>query len=105
MSDLVAVLMTAANAEEAETLARALVEEELAACVNVVGGIRSVYRWQGEVCSDAEVLLIAKSTRAAFARLEARVRELHSYDVPEVIALPIEEGSSPYLDWLRQQVG
>ncbi len=104
MSELVAVLMTAANAEEADTLARALVEEDLAACVNVVGGIRSVYRWQGEVCSDAEVLLIAKSTRAAFARLEARVRELHSYDVPEVIALPIEEGSSAYLDWLRQQV-
>jgi periplasmic divalent cation tolerance protein len=98
------VLVTAGSREEAERLAEALVGERLAACVNIVGPIRSIYRWQGEVCRDDEQLLLIKTTRPCCEALERRVRELHSYDVPEVIVLPIESGSSPYLAWLREQV-
>jgi periplasmic divalent cation tolerance protein len=86
-------------------LAEALVGERLAACVNIVGPIRSVYRWQGEVCRDDEQLLLIKTTRDHCPALERRVRELHSYEVPEVVVLPIESGSEAYLSWLRAQVG
>ncbi len=99
----IVVLMTAGSAESAEKIARALVEERLAACVNVVPGIRSIYRWQGSVADDAEWLLVAKTARSCFAALEARVRALHSYEVPEVIAIEIVEGSAPYLDWLLRE--
>ncbi|MGH7804266.1 MAG: divalent-cation tolerance protein CutA, partial [Candidatus Binatia bacterium] len=81
------VLMTAGSVEEAARIARALVEERLAACVNLVPGIRSIYRWQGAIADDAEVLLVAKTRRASLDALERRVRELHSYEVPEVLAL------------------
>jgi periplasmic divalent cation tolerance protein len=93
-------LVTAGSIENAEQIARALVEERLAACVNIVPGVRSIYRWQGQIADEAEWLLVMKSTRGRYAALEARVRELHSYAVPEVIALTIAEGSRPYLDWL-----
>jgi periplasmic divalent cation tolerance protein len=98
--DFVVVLVTAGTADEAGRLARALVEERLAACVNVVGPIRSIYRWQGAVEEADEHLLVVKARAAGFAALEARVRTLHSYDVPEVIALPLRAGSAPYLAWL-----
>ena len=98
--EFVVVLVTTADAEEGARLGRALVEERLAACANVVGPIRSIYRWQGAVEDAAEHLVLLKARRADVAALEARVRALHSYDVPEVIALPVTTGSAPYLAWL-----
>jgi periplasmic divalent cation tolerance protein len=98
------VFITAGSAEEAERIAHALVEERLAACVNIVPGVTSVYRWEGQVQRDAEVLLVAKTLEANVARLAQRVKELHSYDVPEVVALPITDGSPEYLAWLADSV-
>jgi periplasmic divalent cation tolerance protein len=100
-TEFVVVLVTVGSRAEGESVARRLVDEKLAACVNVVGPIRSVYVWKGEVAEEDEHVLIIKSRRPLFAALETRVRALHSYDVPEVIALSVVEGSTPYLDWLR----
>ena len=97
------VFITAPNLECGETLARALVEERLAACVNVVPGIRSFYRWQGEVQDDPEVLLIAKTSADRCPALAARIDELHPYDLPEVLELPAAGGSRAYLDWVRTE--
>jgi periplasmic divalent cation tolerance protein len=94
------MFVTAGSAEQAETIARALIEERLAACVNIVSPIRSIYRWQDAVQTDTEHLMIIKTGAALFAKVEARVRALHSYEVPEVIALPIVAGAKPYLDWI-----
>ena len=99
------VLVTVPNAETADRLAEALVGERLAACVNVVGGVRSVYRWKGAVERDQELLCVCKTTRAGFERLRARVVELHPYELPEVIALPVAAGHAPYLDWITASVG
>lgn len=102
MSDAAqAVLITAPNADCGASLAATLVEEGLAACVNLVPGVRSFYRWEGAVQDDNEVLLIAKTREALLPALTARVGALHPYDVPEVIALPITGGSERYLTWLR----
>ena len=87
--------------EKAPDLAGELVKSRLAACVNIIPGVRSIYAWKGEVCDDAEVLLVIKSRADAFEALRARVVDLHPYDVPEVIALPIVAGHQPYLDWLE----
>lgn len=95
------VLVTTGSEEEAERIAACLVDERLAACVNIVGPIRSVYRWEGTVQNERELLLIIKARTDAFARLQERVSELHSYDTPEIIALPITAGFEPYLHWLR----
>ena len=102
--DRFVVLVTAPEGASAETLARSLVAEGLAACVNRVPGIRSTYRWQGQVQDDAETLLVIKTTAAAYPALERRIRELHPYEVPEVIAMPIVRGSEPYLSWLDASV-
>ncbi|WP_135257676.1 divalent-cation tolerance protein CutA [Thermus caldilimi] len=99
------VLITAPSEEVGRTLARTLVEEGLAACVNLVPGLTSIYRWQGEVVEDREVLLIVKTTTFAFSRLKKRVLALHPYRVPEILALPVAEGHQAYLDWLRENVG
>jgi periplasmic divalent cation tolerance protein len=98
------ILMTAGSHEEAERLARALVAERLAACVNVVGPIRSIYRWQGAVEESAEQLLIAKTRADLVAQLAERVRALHSYEVPEVLALPVLDGWPPYLAWVEAEI-
>jgi len=105
VTDALVVLVTAPSAEAAAELARALVEARLAACGNVVPGLRSIYRWEGRVTEDAEALLILKTTRAAFDALRAEVLRRHPYQVPEVLALPVEAGSEPYLAWLAGQVG
>jgi periplasmic divalent cation tolerance protein len=95
------VLVTAPDAEVGARIGRVLVEEGLAACANLVPGIRSIYRWEGAVHDDAEVLLILKTRAALSAALAARVRALHPYQLPEVLALPVAGGSEPYLDWVR----
>lgn len=96
------VFVTAPNDDEASRIADSLVSERLAACVNVVRGIESVYRWEGEVTRDRETLLIIKTTDERYADLERRVKELHTYTTPEVIAYKIERGSEAYLKWLRE---
>lgn len=98
------VYVTVGSPAEGERIARALVEDRLAACVNRVPGVQSAYRWQGKVEQSAEELLIIKTSSKLFERLKQRVQELHSYSVPEIIALPILEGSESYLNWLREQL-
>ncbi|HTG87754.1 MAG TPA: divalent-cation tolerance protein CutA [Pyrinomonadaceae bacterium] len=96
----IVVLMTAANGEEAARLADLLIGAHLAACVQILPEMESVYRWEGKIERQAEILLLAKTTRAKFEELEREVRALHSYETPEIIAVPVVEGSTPYLDWL-----
>ncbi|MBI4850690.1 MAG: divalent cation tolerance protein CutA [Acidobacteria bacterium] len=98
------VLITVDKKELADKLAETLVTENLAACVNILPQIESIYRWEGKVCRESELLLIAKTDMACYLRLEARVKELHTYTTPEVIALPITQGSVSYLSWLRNSL-
>ena len=95
-------LVTCKNARQGETIARALVGERLAACVNVVPGIASIYRWEGKVRRDAECLLVIKSRAANAKRIEKRVKALHSYTVPEILHLRIASGSAAYLRWVKE---
>lgn len=95
------VLVTASTRDEAAAIAEALVSERLAACVNIVAAIESIYRWEGKVTRDSEALMIIKTTNERYPELEHRVKELHSYSTPEVVALRIERGSEQYLNWLR----
>jgi periplasmic divalent cation tolerance protein len=104
MPDHLLVSITTSASEEAERIAEALVQERLAACVNIVPAITSIYHWQGEIHRDSEVLLIAKSRAELFESLTARVKELHSYEVPEIFALPIVAGSKAYLSWIDESV-
>ena len=104
MAERAVVLMTAGSSEEAERIADALVAEMLAACVNVLPGVISVYRWEGELQRDEEWLLVAKTTREVLDDLVQCVKALHSYDLPEIIALPIEGGSEAYLRWIDGEV-
>jgi periplasmic divalent cation tolerance protein len=97
------VLVTAPTAEKAAELARALVSERLAACGNVVPGLRSIYRWEGVVQDEPEALLLLKTTAGRFEQLRERVLALHPYQVPEVVALPIEAGSRAYLEWIAKE--
>ena len=103
MTDALVVLVTTPSPERAAEIARALVEERLAACGNVVPGLRSIYRWEGKVQDEPEALLLLKTTRARFEALRDRVLALHPYEVPEVIALPIEAGSARYLAWIADE--
>lgn len=96
----VVVLSTAPNADEAASIARAVVEEGLAACCNIVPGLRSIYRWKGQLCDEAEVLCVFKTRAALFERLGHRIKELHSYEVPEVVSIAIDNGLPEYLDWI-----
>ena len=101
MSHELIVLVTTQNKDEADRLADAIVSERLAACVNILEGIESVYRWEGKVTRDREALMIIKTTDERYPELERRVIELHSYSTPEVVAFRIERGSENYLNWLR----
>ena len=100
-----AVLVTAGSEQQALSIARALVGERLAACVNIVGPVRSIYRWRDAVEDDREYLLIIKTRAALYAKVERRVRELHTYEVPEVLALSADRGSPPYVKWLLESTG
>ncbi len=104
MSERLVVLMTAGSREEADRIADTLVGEMLAACVSVIPGVTSVYRWEGEVKRDSEWLLVAKSRSDVLNDLVRRVQTLHSYDVPEIIALPLVGGSETYVRWIDSQV-
>ncbi len=103
MSDAVLLYITAGDAEEAARIGRALVEERLVACVNVLGQIRSFYRWQGEVQDDTEVALLAKTRSSLVAEVSERIKALHSYGVPCVVALPIVDGNGAFLDWIASE--
>jgi periplasmic divalent cation tolerance protein len=103
MSDALVVFCTCPNEQEARNLAETVVSQRLAACVNIVPGIRSIYRWKGKLCDDAEALMVIKTTAACFDSLRAKLVELHPYDCPEVIALEISDGHTDYLDWLTAQ--
>ena len=105
MTDKIVVLSTCASEEEADRLARLLVERRLAACVNIVRGMRSVYRWKGEIESAEECLLIIKSSRANFEGLRTALEAAHSYELPETLALSVVEGSPTYLAWLDSSLG
>jgi len=102
MAEEIIVLITASSGEEAATIAGALVNEQIAACVNIVPGVRSLFFWEGKTQDVCETLLICKSRQPLLGKLISRVKSLHSYAVPEVIALPIIAGSRDYLDWVRE---
>ena len=104
MTDKKIVLTTAGSKAEAQKMARALVERKLAACVNVVGPIESVYRWKGAVETAEEFLCIVKTTAAAAENVQAAITELHSYEVPECVVISIEDGSQEYLEWIGGNV-
>ena len=99
----VLVYITVENSAEALRIGRVLVEEKLAACANVLDGMTSVYRWQGEICEDTESVLIAKTTEPLAGALTERVQVLHNYDCPCVVTLPISGGNTAFLDWIVEQ--
>lgn len=96
------VFVTVPNEDEAVKIAKTLVEEKLAGCVNILRGIRSIYSWQGKIEDDSELLMVIKTKTTLFKELEKRVKELHSYTVPEIIGIEINEGFKGYLDWLSE---
>jgi periplasmic divalent cation tolerance protein len=105
MTDKLVVLVTCRSAKEADRIARSLVEKRLAACGNILRSpIRSIYRWKEKIESAREVLLVIKTSRSRFPELQAAIKRLHSYEVPEIIALPIAAGSRAYLSWLAESL-
>jgi periplasmic divalent cation tolerance protein len=100
--EAILVLITASSSQEAENIGRRLVEERLAACVNLIPQVRSLFFWEGKLSDEGEVLLVVKSRRPLFRQLVTRVQALHSYSVPEIIAVPILEGSMGYLNWVNE---
>jgi periplasmic divalent cation tolerance protein len=101
-ADFVVVLMTAPDADVAGRIANTLVDERLVACVNILPGLRSIYRWESKLCDETEVLCLMKTRLNLFPALRDRIATLHPYQVPEIIALPIAAGNAPYLDWVRE---
>jgi periplasmic divalent cation tolerance protein len=102
MTDPIVVLITAPSKEVGKQIARALLEQELAACVNIISSIDSIYTWEGKICNDEEVLLVVKSRAEIFEnQLVPAVQAIHPYQVPEIIALPIKMGAKSYLDWIE----
>ena len=104
MTDKIIVLSTCDSEEEARTIARALIERRLAACVNLTPGVKSIYRWKGAIEEAGEYLLIIKSRRDLLDQLRSELENMHSYDVPEVIALAVVDGSSAYLEWMDREL-
>jgi periplasmic divalent cation tolerance protein len=103
MTDYILVFITASSEKEGEKIASSLVKERLAACVNLIGRMESNFRWKGQICSEREVLLIVKTKDRLFEKLKKRVVELHSYEVPEILALPILAGFEKYLSWVEEE--
>jgi periplasmic divalent cation tolerance protein len=103
--DEIVILSTVDSVELGRKIAGALVDAGLAACVNIIPGVRSVYRWQGKICDEAELLLLIKTTAGRFEEVRRLVRSLHTYQVPEVISLPIGAADRDYISWLCEQVG
>jgi periplasmic divalent cation tolerance protein len=103
-SSAIMVLITASSVEEAENIAKSLVEEKLVACVNIIPQIKSVYWWEGKVCKDDEIMVISKTKQSLFTAVMDRVKSLHSYEVPEIISFSISEGSPEYLNWIAKVV-
>ena len=99
------ILCTCPDRTTAERIAETVVSERLAACVNIAPGLTSIYRWEGQIQRETELLLLIKTRQAVYPQLEARIRELHPYQVPEIIALPIQTGSAAYLDWIADNTG
>jgi periplasmic divalent cation tolerance protein len=104
-SDVLVVFMTVPDADAGARIGRALVDEALAACVNVLPGVRSIYRWQGQVQDEGEVLCLIKTRRALYERLRERVGALHPYEVPELLGVAPDEGNEPYLRWIEGVTG
>ena len=104
MTDAVVILCNCAGREQALEIGNRLIEERLAGCVNVLAPVESVYRWKGKLETEQEVPLIVKTTQQLFPAVRDRITELHSYDTPEIIALPVVAGSDKYLSWLRAQI-
>jgi len=102
VSDHIVVFVTCGSEDEALEIARALVEEKFAACANMVSPLRSIYRWEGKICDEKEWLLVIKTRQFLFEDLAKRVKAIHSYSVPEIIALPIAEGLPAYLTWISE---
>ncbi len=104
MTDKVVIMTTAADLRECRKIARHLVEARLAACVNITQKVQSIYRWKGKVANDKEFLLLIKSTRELFSEIKAAISKVHSYTTPEIICLPIIDGSENYLQWVSDSV-
>ena len=104
MTDKIVVMVTAASRRECRKIARHLVEAKLAACVNITPGIESIFRWKGKLANDKECLMLIKSTRQLFPEIKAAISKIHSYHTPEIIALPIVDGSRNYLQWVGDSV-
>jgi len=105
MTDKIIVFVTCESKKQAESIAQNVVTEKLAACVNVVPGIRSCYVWEGKLTWSDEMLLLIKTTRGRFGQLQHRIRELHSYEVPEIVGLTIDDAFEKYLDWIDTCIG
>ena len=104
MTEARVVYVTVPNEDVGVALVTALLEQNLVACGNLISGVRSIYRWEGKICDDAEQLLILKTTSSALSMLMARIVELHPYECPEIIAIPVTDGHAAYLDWIHQNV-
>lgn len=105
MTDALLVFTMLPNADAAVALAKRVVEERLAACANILPAVRSIYRWQGKLQDENEVLVLMKTRQEHFERLKARILELHPYEVPEVLAVPVEQGYAAYLEWIAKGTG
>ena len=105
MTDRVVVLVSCENADEAKKIAEIVVGEKLAACVNLVSGVRSCYVWEGKMTWSDEVLMIIKTTKGRYDQLETRIKGIHTYQVPEIVSLEIEDGLEKYLEWIDRSVG
>lgn len=102
--DYLVILVTTAHKKEAERIASALIEQKLIACANILSGISSIFRWKGKICREQEAILIMKTTFEKFEDIVAKIKELHSYEVPEIISLPVIKGNKDYLDWVKNSM-
>ena len=105
MSDFIVILCTVSSKDEANKIAGSLVQKGLAACANIIDGISSIYEWKGEICKDEENLMIIKSRRSLLEEIKKEILSLHSYELPEIVSLPITDGLEPYLDWIKENTG